>query len=561
MPLRTRIPLLLMFAVASLAAAPQEEGKRIALIVGNNSYSISPLQNAVNDARAVDKALRDAGFKTILRENAGKAAMEEAVAEFVQQLGPDDTALFFYAGHGIQIQNENFLVPVDFEAANNVIQAKFRCFSMALLVDALRNRPKRCVMILDACRSNPVATSNALQSGLAQPQNPGNETYIAYSTGPGQVAADNPNGRNSWFSEALAETIAQPGLALDEVLTRVRSRVSGETEGRQVPWSISSLTTKFYFHPPLNGDAENDPTVAEKWMDEARRREQREDWTSAIDLVNRVLAKKPGGALESMATRKRPYLEARRDAQAKYDSSDFAAAAGLYEKAVELDPFATQAAFQGVNSYLLNDKLPEALRLLKAIRVRGTSDSIEKANAMLGQLAVVYPDAGAELKAAIPQPPAIEEVFSGIHFGKPDYDAGNRYVQSSPLDLTRPIKDVTAANPPPAAPGIVITPEQTAVLTQVLKGILHLEVIPSAETRDLTIRRVANPEVGFVQLEGPLGETPVVFNNKTIAQQVPAKLTLPVGKYEIRTVKDDQVLSQLTVEIKPLSNQVITVKQ
>ncbi len=87
------------------------------MIIGNNSYSISPLQNAVNDARVMDKALRDAGFKTILRENAPKAAMEEAVAEFVQQLGPDDTALFFYAGHGIQIENENFLVPVDFEAA------------------------------------------------------------------------------------------------------------------------------------------------------------------------------------------------------------------------------------------------------------------------------------------------------------------------------------------------------------------------------------------------------------------------------------------------------------
>ncbi len=560
MPLRTRVLPLLLFAVASLAAAPQEQGKRIALIIGNNSYSISPLQNAVNDARVMDKALRDAGFKTILRENAPKAAMEEAVAEFVQQLGPDDTALFFYAGHGIQIENENFLVPVDFEAANSVIQAKFRCFSMALLVDALKNRPKRSVVILDACRSNPVATTNSLQSGLAQPQNAGKETYIAFSTGPGQVAADNPNGRNSWFSEALAEMIAQPGLTLEDVLTRVRARVSTETEGRQVPWSISSLTTKFYFHPPLNGETGDDPGAAAKWMEDARRREQREDWSNAIDLVNRVIARKPGGSLQSLAASKLPYLEARRDAQAKFDASDFAAAAQLYRKAAELDPFATEAAFQSLNSYLLNDQLPEALAILKTIRLRGASGSIAKANAMLAQLAAVNADAGAELKAGIPQPPPINEVFNGIKFGMPDYEEGNRYLQTSPVDITRWVKEVTAANPPPA-PAPVITPDQAAELSKILKQVLHLEVVPSAETRDIMIRRVGNQEYGFVQLEGPQGETPVIFNGSTIAQQVPAKLQLPVGKYEIRSVKDGQVINQQSVEIKALGYQVVTVKQ
>ncbi|HWC99689.1 MAG TPA: caspase family protein, partial [Candidatus Sulfopaludibacter sp.] len=139
-----------LLAAANAGASPQEEGKRIALIFGNNAYSISPLQNAVNDARAVEKSLKEAGFKTILKENASKSVMEEAVAEFLQQLGPDDTALFFYAGHGIQIENENFLVPVDFEAADSVIRAKFRCFSMAQFFELLKNRPKRSIVILDA---------------------------------------------------------------------------------------------------------------------------------------------------------------------------------------------------------------------------------------------------------------------------------------------------------------------------------------------------------------------------------------------------------------------------
>ena len=560
MKLLTKLILLPALAAALLAAAPQEEGKRVALIIGNNSYSISPLQNAVNDARAIDKALRDAGFKTILKENASKADMEEALADFVAQLGPDDTALFFYAGHGLQIENENFLVPVDFEAADTVIRAKLRCFSMSLLIDMLKNRPKRSIVILDACRSNPVATSNALQGGLAQPQNPGKEMYIAFSTGPGQVAADNPNGRNSWFSEALSETVAQPGLTLEDVLTRVRARVSNETEGRQLPWSLSSLTTKFYFHPPLNGGAETDSTAAERWMEEARRREQREEWPEAIELVNRVIARKPGGTLEATATAKLPYLEARRDAQVKFDASDFAAAAQLYEKAVKLDPFASDAAFQGLNSYLVNDQLPEALRMIHDIRIHGTSASIAKVNAMLDQLAVVLPAAGAELKAGIPQPPPIDEVFGGYHFGTPDYAAAGRLLQTAPVDVAKWVKEVNAANPPPAPPPI-LTAEQTAAITQVLKDVLHLEVVPSTETRDILIRKLPTQEYGFVQLDGPQGNTPVIFDGKTIAQQMPAKLQLPVGKYSLRSVKDGQVLFELPLEVKPMANQVVTVKQ
>src|SRR5215469_10628277 len=222
---------LIFLMVLAPAAGHAQEGKRIALVVGNNTYALSPLRNAVNDARVMDQALRNAGFRTILRENVTKTALEEAVAEFLQQLGPDDTALFYYAGHGVQIENENFLIPVDFAAANSVIQAKFRCFSMAQLLEALKNRPKRTIIILDACRTNPVAQSQSLEAGLAQPQNAGKGTYIAYSTQPGKVAADNPDGRNSWFTEALADQIAQRGLDLDEIFTRVRSRVLSETDG------------------------------------------------------------------------------------------------------------------------------------------------------------------------------------------------------------------------------------------------------------------------------------------------------------------------------------------
>ena len=180
---------LVVLALAISATAAAQGGKLVALVIGNDSYASRPLQNAVNDARAMDKALKAAGFQTILRENATKAVMELAAAEMVGSLGPEDTALFFYAGHAVQIQNENHLVPVDFEAAKTVVEAKVRSISLNLVFDYLKGaRPKKTIVIIDACRSNPVADKYSFQAGLAIPINPGRDTYIAFSTSPNSVA-------------------------------------------------------------------------------------------------------------------------------------------------------------------------------------------------------------------------------------------------------------------------------------------------------------------------------------------------------------------------------------
>src|ERR1035438_1507761 len=343
------VGLLSLAAAIPAALYGQEGGKRVALIFGNDAYSISPLKNAVNDARAMDEALRASNFRTILVENAKKSDMETKIGEFLDMLGPDDSALFFYAGHGVQIANENFLVPVDFVPGNSISGAKFSCMSVAQIFDELAHkRAKKNIVILDACRSNPVAEKYSLEAGLAQPQNPGKETYIAFSTGPGQVAADNPDGRNSWFTEALSEYVAQPTLTmeLNEVFTRVKKRVSDATGGRQTPWTTSSLTGGFYFHAPLNLETENDPTPAAKWFDAARRREQHEDWAEAIELVQRILKQKPGGSPQGSAKNRLPYLSAQKEAQERFDAGDYAAAAALYEQAVKLDAFAIDAAFR-----------------------------------------------------------------------------------------------------------------------------------------------------------------------------------------------------------------------
>ena len=581
-------------AIPAVYAQGDAGGKRVALIFGNDAYSISPLKNAVNDARSMDEALRASNFRTILVENAKKSDMESKIGEFLDMLGPDDTALFFYAGHGVQIANENFLVPVDFVPGNSLSSAKFSCMSVAQIFDELnRKRAKKNIIILDACRSNPVAEKYSLEAGLAQPQNPGKETFIAFSTGPGQVAADNPDGRNSWFTEALSEYVKQPYLTLElnEVFTKVKKRVSDATEGRQTPWTISSLTSGFYFHAPQNQDTENDPTLTEKWFDDAQRRRQREDWAGALDLIDQILKKKPGGTLEAAARKDLAYFTVRKEAQERFDAGDYAAAAPLYERAVKLDPFSIDAAFQGVNSYLLNGRVPDAIGLLKAIRIRGTSASTAKANAMLKELAAVSKEAGTELAAGIAEPPPIEEIFSDAHFGIPDWDAGVRRLETAPVDIARWTKDLNLAEPAPVqvaqpavsnaatngatnAPANAATdatssaaspaaPPLTPAETAVANAMFHVELLPTGDHRDLKIRRLASaPALNSSNVRRPSGVPVKVTTEPPGAEltidgdagqhcQSPCVLSLAPGKQTIHVQLDGFRAENRALDVPP----------
>src|SRR5262245_38683899 len=126
-----RIASVLLIAALAPALFAQESGKRIALLIGNNAYAISPLKNAVNDARRMEKALNASDFQVIEVENATRGDMEVKLGEFLDKIGPDDTAMFFYAGHGVQIESENFLIPVDFKQADTLVGAKLSSVSMA----------------------------------------------------------------------------------------------------------------------------------------------------------------------------------------------------------------------------------------------------------------------------------------------------------------------------------------------------------------------------------------------------------------------------------------------
>ena len=227
--------LLLVLGVFCATDMAFAEG-RYALVVGINVYSnVAQLQKAVNDARAMDKALIAAGFDVKLVEGPDQIGFLEAIAAFTSKVGPGDEAVVYYAGHGVEIDGRNYLLPSDVPAAGagQEIVLTNRSISVEDLVDTLQQRGARIsLFILDACRDNPFPRSGTRSiggtRGLAPAPN-AEGTFIFYSAGEGETALDQLfNGDpspNSVFTRALLPLIAEPGLPLREVSRRVRSDV------------------------------------------------------------------------------------------------------------------------------------------------------------------------------------------------------------------------------------------------------------------------------------------------------------------------------------------------
>src|SRR5262249_46107628 len=199
-------------------------------------------------------ALRDIGFVVADGYNLPRAGMERQIREFLHQAEGARVALFFYAGHGLQVDGRNYLLPVDAnpEATSDL---GFETIGLDNILESLNGASRTNIIILDACRNNPFAQSLASRfgaarsvtvlSGLAGYSNLGTGTLIAFSTAPGAVALDG-TGSNSPFPKALARHVGTPGLEVRQMLTRVRADVAAETRGRQIPWDNSSLLGEVY---------------------------------------------------------------------------------------------------------------------------------------------------------------------------------------------------------------------------------------------------------------------------------------------------------------------------
>ncbi len=247
----------------SVGAALAES--RIALVIGNSDYtSVSALPNPINDARAVTRFLSSAGFEVVQAPNLTQNDMRRTVADFTRMAaakGPDTVALVFYAGHGVQVDGENFLIPVDARIEREA-DVPLQAMRLADVMNALSSiQSKSSIVILDACRNNPFSAINKTAGrGLAMVDAP-RGSLVSYSTAPGTEAVDG-DGANSPFTTALIEIGQEPGLPIEQALKRVRLAVSKATDPTQVPYESSSLTTEFAFFPAQAGQERPTPVKA-----------------------------------------------------------------------------------------------------------------------------------------------------------------------------------------------------------------------------------------------------------------------------------------------------------
>src|SRR5262245_5318981 len=238
----------------ALSGAAQAQD-RVALVIGNSKYTgVNVVPNAVNDARVMAGALREIGFVVVDGFDLTRDNMERQIREFLRKSQSARVTLFFYAGHGLQVDGRNYLLPVNAKL-QTVSDLGFETVGLDNILENLDGVSRTNIIILDACRNNPFAQALAARSGvtrsatvlsgLAGYSNLGTGTLIAFSTAPGAVALDG-SGSNSPFTRALARHVRTPALEVRQMLTRVRADVAAETGGQQIPWDNSSLLGEVY---------------------------------------------------------------------------------------------------------------------------------------------------------------------------------------------------------------------------------------------------------------------------------------------------------------------------
>jgi uncharacterized caspase-like protein len=250
--------LLATWTIAFADPRPASAENRVALVIGNASYAhTTPLANPLNDARDMSSALKSIGFDVVEALDADKSQLDSALRSFADKLAGADVALFFYAGHGLQVGRENYLMPIDAKLKRER-DLQFEAVGLDFVMRQMEidREGKTTIVILDACRDNPLARnlarsmgtrSTAIGRGLAATAT-GLGTFIAYATQPGNVALDG-KGRNSPFTAALTKHMMSKGRNLNATMIAVRNQVVAATDGQQVPWDHSALTGDFYFVP------------------------------------------------------------------------------------------------------------------------------------------------------------------------------------------------------------------------------------------------------------------------------------------------------------------------
>jgi uncharacterized caspase-like protein len=351
---------------------------RIALVIGNSSYTaVTALPNPANDAKAMTNFLNSAGFQVVQAPDLTQSDMRRTIADFAKTVtdkGPDTVALVFYAGHGLQVDGENFLVPVDARIEREA-DVPLQAVRLADLMNALSAVPSKSrIVILDACRNNPFSAINKTAGrGLAIVDAP-NGSIVSYSTAPGTEALDG-DGQNSPFTTALMKIGHEPGLQIEQLLKRVRLDVSNTTARQQFPWESSSLTVEFSFFPagstqeratpagnsqPGAAKARSETRSVEAWQKELKSKTPREAYEIVVreDQVEGYQAYLALYPSQSTASAVRSLTERRQLMVAWYT-------------AVTVNTVASYQAF--LASYGTSDFAATADRLIERARTRSVS--------------------------------------------------------------------------------------------------------------------------------------------------------------------------------------------
>jgi uncharacterized caspase-like protein len=274
--------ILLVATVIGIANANGEPERRVALVIGNDTYPQlhDQLANAGADARGVAGLLEKNGFDVTVKTNVKRRELYQLIDAFGAKImaSPDTVGLFYYAGHGIQANGKNYLIPVDADLVSEA-DLEPETVDVGKVLRAMQEARNRVnIVLLDACRNNPLPKGRSLTRGLAKMDAP-NGTFVGYAAAPGQTAMDGPPGGNGMFTGKLLKQIAERGLSIEEAFKRTIAEVRQNTHDRQVPWYESSLEGNFYFVGPTTVTIAPQPAIVDR---------DAIFWSSVKDSTSRV---------------------------------------------------------------------------------------------------------------------------------------------------------------------------------------------------------------------------------------------------------------------------------
>ena len=311
---------LLAILLISLSTVTARADQRVAFVVGNGAYkNVTELTNPPIDAKAMAASLRNVGFDVVEGINLSRDEMTAKLLEFGNKSAGADIAVFYYAGHGIAVNGANYLLPVDADLKSEMDVKLGAAINVDTTLDQTMGDAKVKLVFLDACRDNPFANkirsaaktrSLTVSSGLAEMKS-SEGTLIAFATGPGQTALDGQTGTNSPFTRALLANITQPGVEIQQAMTRVRAQVNDETHKGQPPWGHTNLIGDVFLNPAAP------PAAADKTASAASTYEvasapstgsevELEFWRSIkgsnkVEELNAYLTQYPNGQFKTLA--------------------------------------------------------------------------------------------------------------------------------------------------------------------------------------------------------------------------------------------------------------------